>query len=371
MKIMIINSIYHMPISGINYYVKKIGQELYRKGHKYHIITLNMNGSEKEQFENGIKVIKLPNCKYNTLSGYESFGIIKYLQNNLGNYDIIHIHNYYSVWSLISALICKLKKKSFIFTPYYHGIKGNTKKGVFKYSYDIYKIFGKFLFKWAEKVICISEYEKKLIEKFVSIPEKNFIIIPPGVNEITHNQKKKKFKDNIHLLYVGNLFESKGVQYIINTIPILIERHNININLLIVGDGVYKNDLMNLIDDLDLNNKITFYYNLTEEELKKKYIESDVFIFLSNSEAYGMVVAEALAMGIPCIITNNSALKEFINEPGCFVVDYPPDPNKVAELTMKIYKSEIKVGPFTDKIRTWDKVCNDYEELYKKYLKEK
>lgn len=363
MKIIVINSIYHIPISGINYSVKKIGNELIRKGHEYHIITLNMDGSGKEQFEDGIKVVKLSGCKYNTLSGYESFDIIKYLQKNLDNYDIIHIHNYYSFWSLISALICKLKKKPFIFTPYYHGIRGNTKKGLSKFSYDLYKIFGKFLFKRAEKIICISEYEKKLIEELVSIPENKFVIIPPGVDDITHNHNKK-IRDDIHLLYVGNLFESKGVQYIIKSIPILIEQYNKKVSLSIIGDGVYKSVLMNLINDLKLNNEITFYYNLTDEELKKKYIESDIFIFLSSSEAYGMVVAEALAMGTPSIVANETALTEFTLEKGCFGVDYPFNPRDIADLIVNVHESNVEVGPFFDKIKTWGQVATDYERIY-------
>ena len=99
------------------------------------------------------------------------------------------------------------------------------------------------------------------------------------------------------------------------------------------------------------------------------YKKSDIFLLLSQSENYGIVVPEALTMGTPVIVTKRTALNEFLNEPGCFGVDYPPDPKEVANLILKIYKSDIKVGPFTKKIRTWNEVALDYEQLYLRFIK--
>lgn len=369
MRILAVNSIYHIPVSGINYLVKMIGNELIKKNYEYHILTLDVGSSEEKDFENGINVTKLPFSKYNTLSGYESLDIISYLLKNLDNYDMVHIHNYYSFWSLITALICRLKKRSFVFTPYYHGIRGNTKKGISRFTYDLYRVFGRSLFKWAEKVICISEYEKNLIEELVSISEDKFTVIPPGVDYIISNRDKKKNDENIRILYAGNLFESKGVQYIIKSLPVLIEHYNKNVNLFIVGDGIYKSTLINLINELDLTDSINFSSNLTDEELKKKYDKADIFVFLSSSEAYGMVVAEALAMGTPVIVTKRTALSEFLDEPGCFGVDYPPEPKEVANLILEIYNNDVKVGPLSNRIRTWDKVAEDYEKIYLELIK--
>ena len=87
-------------------------------------------------------------------------------------------------------------------------------------------------------------------------------------------------------------------------------------------------------------------------------------MLLSKNENYGITVAEALALGTPVIVTKHSALREFLSEPGCFGVDYPPNPREVAELILKIVNSDVKVGPFSRKIRTWEEVVKDYEEIY-------
>ena len=135
--------------------------------------------------------------------------------------------------------------------------------------------------------------------------------------------------------------------------------------LTIVGDGPEKGRLLRLAEKLGINDKIEWKSFLPRKELINKIKSADVFLLLSESEAYGIIVAEALALGTPVIVTKRTALKEFLNEPGCFGVDYPPNPQEVAELILKIVNSNVKVRPFSRKIKTWDEVAKDYGKVYK------
>jgi glycosyltransferase involved in cell wall biosynthesis len=69
-------------------------------------------------------------------------------------------------------------------------------------------------------------------------------------------------------------------------------------------------------------------------------------------------------MGAPCIVAKTTALTEFLNEPGCFGIDYLPDPNALAQLIAEVHSSNVKIGPLTDKIKTWDAIALDYEDIY-------
>lgn len=367
MKILAVCSNFHVPVGGIKQVVKRVGEELVKKHHEYTVLTINAGNSKNEDWDNGIHTIRLPYSRFNVIGDRESLNIISYLQRNLGRFDIVNIHNYYSLWSLITSFVCKQKTFACAFTPHYQGIRG-TKKGNFKLTYDLYSIAGKLSFKWVDKIICDSEYEKNLIKRVVSIPDDRFIVIPLGVDRVIPSSKKKSKSNVISMLYVGNLFESKGVQYVIRSILVLKKQCGRDCKLSIVGGGPYKTVLENLIKSLNLIDSVTFYWNITREELNQKYKEADVFTLLSSDEAYGIVVAEALAMGTPCIVANTTALQEFTKEPGCFGVGYPPDLNEVADLIVKIHDNEVKVGPFSNKIRTWDKVAVDYERLYQQIL---
>jgi glycosyltransferase involved in cell wall biosynthesis len=364
MKILVVNSIFYIPISGINRVVRRIGEELVARGHEYTVLTINKDNRRSDEWSNGIHVIKLPPCRYNYI-GHEGLNIIDYLRKNLGRFDVVNIHNYYSFWTLIASFVCKQKAFPCVFTPHYQGIRG-TKKGIYKLMYDSYSIIGRLAFKWADKIICVSEHEEKLIKQAASIPDGRFAVIPLGVDQVISSSKKRSKTNVISILYVGNLFESKGVQYVIRSIPVLKKRYGRDCKLSIVGDGPHKTVLENLIKNLNLADSVRFYWNITREELNQKYKEADVFTLLSSDEAYGIVVAEALVMGTPCIVTKATALTEFLTEPGCFGVNYPPDPNEVADLVIKIHDNKTNVGPFSNKIRTWDKVAAQYEEVYER-----
>jgi glycogen synthase len=89
-----------------------------------------------------------------------------------------------------------------------------------------------------------------------------------------------------------------------------------------------------------------------------------IFLLLSRSENYGIAVSEALSMSVPCIVAKTTPLREFLNEPGCFGKDYPPDPHAPAQSIPKVHSGNAKTGPLTDKIKTWDRIAQDYERTY-------
>ena len=135
-------------------------------------------------------------------------------------------------------------------------------------------------------------------------------------------------------------------------------------SLTIVGAGPERTNIIRLIRDRDLEAHVTLKPFLAPADLVGEMKRADLLLLLSNSEAYGIVVAEALALGTPCIVTNATALHEFIAEPGCFGVDYPPDPKKVARLIAEVFEGTAQVGPFSGKTRTWGAVGLAYEQLY-------
>jgi hypothetical protein len=73
-------------------------------------------------------------------------------------------------------------------------------------------------------------------------------------------------------------------------------------------------------------------------------------------------------MGVACIATKTTALTEFLNEPGCFGISYPPDPSALAELIVRVHRSNVRTGLLSDKIRTWDRIARDYECIYENCL---
>ncbi len=129
---------------------------------------------------------------------------------------------------------------------------------------------------------------------------------------------RKKYgyaKDDIIVLFVGRLEPVKGVKELFSAMPLILAEHE-RVNLLVVGKGsletwargeVQKQGNIRLVTDF-----------LDEEEKRLHYALSDLCVFPSLYEPFGIVALEAAAMGKPCVVgaSGTSGLAEIVGNPG-------------------------------------------------------
>lgn len=351
MKIVQVSQGYYPSIGGVEEHVRNISERLARE-HQVVVFAGGYSGNLPGEEEiNGVLVRRFrsfsPNDAYHV-----SFEMARELKSR--EFDIVHGHNYHALL-LYSCRYAKAKK--FVVTPHYHG-HGHTRFRDFLIK--LYKPFGKRVFEDASRVIAVSSYEKELLKKDFGIDESKISFIPNGLNLAEFGNLEKVARNPRTILYIGRLEEYKGVQYIIQTLPLL----NQDFRLQVVGKGAYKRKLLELVDKLGLNERVSFYQDLPREELVRMYAGAGVFVLLSRCEAYSIVVGEALAAGVPCIVAKMMALKEWVNGKNCFGIDYPVDNNRLAELINR--SSEVRVTGV--KLWDWDEVARQISELYQEQL---
>src|SRR5690554_93853 len=118
------------------------------------------------------------------------------------------------------------------------------------------------------------------------------------VLERTYNKTNKK------ILYVGVLKEEKGVDILLDVYKTLLTKYE-KIELNIVGDGPEKKFLENKAKELSISDKVYFHgYVPLGYELKKLYLESDLFVLPSRSEGTPRVLIEAMSFGLPIVASN-------------------------------------------------------------------
>lgn len=367
MKILMANYSEITCPGGVHKTITEVAKHLGKKNHEIIVLQGNSENLPVHDNHEGFEIIrvKLRTAKY--LYGF-SPEMYFYLKNNLKDLmpDVVHVHGYHTLFS--PELIYLLKKMHpevpIVFSPHLGLYSHNSFAG--RYLTGIYNIIGKNFIKYTDRVIVSSNYELNNTKKILNVPSEKFNVIPHGISGIDLI-KRDSNKEEINLLYVGYLLELKGVQYILEALNELIHNKNVKANLTIIGEGPYKKNLKKIADKLDITDFINFkkFIPLSKsEELSNYYKRSDILLLLSQSENYGIVVLEALAMGTPTIVTKGTALEEFLNEPGCFGVNFPPHPAEVAELILKIHRNNIKVGPFSNRISTWDQIAKDYEKQY-------
>jgi Glycosyltransferase len=353
---------------GINKAIREIAKHLSIKGHSVTVLQANSLGLPYEEIYEGFKIIRVKSKFSDKLYGFHP-EFYSFFKKNVAYLkpDIVHVHGYHTLFSPEVIFILKVVLKintPIVFTCHYDPLNRSTLAGkLFGEFYN--KLIGARLLKSTTQIVSVSNFEANNINRISKCD--NIVVIPHGVDFIDISKAKSK-KNFLKLLYVGYLLDYKGVQYIIDSLHELTHIRKIqNIKLTIVGEGKYKKQLLLHSRKLNVSDYIEWKPFLPSSQVINEMKNADVFLLLSKSEGYGIVVAEALAVGTPTIVTKGTALEEFINEPGCFGVEFPPRPENVAELILNIYNS-VKVGPFSNKIRTWDKVANDYEKIYKKCI---
>ena len=199
--------------------------------------------------------------------------------------------------------------------------------------------------------------------------------IPNGIDlkKFKSNQKEinnlqKKYEINKKLvLYVGRIHKSKGLEYLIRAVK------DIDCQVLIVGrDSGYKKELEKIAKKLGIRDKIIFTGAVSEKELVNSYFASDVFVLASEHEGFGLVVIEAMACGLPVIVSDRGSLPYIVNnEKNGFVFGF----GNIKELNNKI-KKVFEEGKNSKKISLeakkdskkcdWDNIVKMYEKVYKK-----
>jgi len=370
MNVLSIYTNYFPSEGGIQRVIKNLNENLVNRGHNVTVLCLHNGKMECEKIS-GVNVIRIGGKRF--FLEY-SIAFKEYINKNtelLKKSDIIHIHGYHNLFSWQAIRL--MKKLGFsnkvIYTPHSIGQGSNIKSN---FLLRIFRIFSKSNFMIPQKVVCISNYEKQYILKIFPNISNKIILIPNGINfKIPDKPIIKKIDCNdIKLLFVGRIVPHKGLLYIIKMIPIFNQKFNGRISLTIIGRGNYQTQLERYVKSRQIQN-ISFIGQISDMgELEQYYKNSDIHILLSQSESYGLVVAEALANGLISIVSNNSALKEFGLEKGCFLIDYPPNLEIFANLINEICRTSQTIGPLNPKkIRNWETAAKEYEDEYEMIYK--
>ena len=342
MNIAQVCSRYYPTIGGAETYVREISERLAKKGFNIEVITTDPSWKlSNSEVLNDVKITRFKSIAPND-GFFFSPQIWYYMKKH--NYDIVHVHNYHGLPALFATLAKKSQK--LIFTPHYHGV------AVRPLLNRVYRFLGGKNFEKAEKIVCVSQFELDMIKKYFDIPVSKLVCIPDGINYEDFKRIKKVKKDNKTILFVGHLEKYKGVQHIIKALPELN-----HVSLEIIGKGPFEKDLRRFADALGVNDRITWMNHVPREELLVHYKSADVFVSLSQLEAYGIAVAEALTSGTPSVVAKTSALREFIDNRMCFGVNMPPSAGELVETILHAMSVEHSLYR-GKRILDWDKVVD-------------
>jgi len=353
MKIAQVCPRFYPYIGGVETHVQEISTRLVEKGLGVEVLTTDPSGKLlKEEFINSLRIRRFRSWAPSE-AFYFSWRLRRHLLECSEDYDIVHAHSYHAFPALYAAQAKRRNK--LVFTPTYHG-SGHT---FFRSMLHIpYKFFAKKIFEKADKVICVSNYERDLVTNHLRVGKEKVAVVPNGIDleEFRHLKRRSRDKKCRVILYVGRLEKYKGVDYLIKALPKLEN----DVFLEIVGKGPYNRNLIGLARRLGMENRVRFSQDLPRVELLQMYTDADLFASLSRHEAYGICVAEALASGTPCIVTRSSALGEWVDDENCFGVSSRTNLEELVCCINNVMGRRVK----RVKLPNWDETAEKLARLY-------
>jgi len=281
------------------------------------------------------------------------------------------IHSFAEQYAYIAYWLSKFTGKKYIITS--HGTWA-----VLPYTLSFYKrYFHKRSFESASKVICVSNYTKKCLEKFGL---DNLQVINNGINakKFTQTQPLSWEGREDLIVSVGNLKRRKGYE---TSISAFAKTQTLlpKFNYCIVGDqsdDAHFNKLKKLASDLGVKDKINFLQHISDDELISIYRRAKLFVLTSISEkshfeGFGLVYLEANACGLPVIGSLESGAEDAISDGNTGLLVSQHDVNSVSDAITRIIGDKDLSEKMSRQAIKWadkhdmDKVIINYMNEYK------
>lgn len=299
------------------------------------------------------------------------------------NFDIIHIAMPFDFYNIAAYF----SNKSYIIS-----LHGTFMKEAYKMIWykklkkDLYmKIIGKRILEKAKIIHLITEEEREHFLEFYPEFEEKLRVIPNGIDltqfevEIEKSELLKKYpqlKDKKVILFLSRINWKKGLDLLIPAFAKLYSERK-DIHLLIVGkdDGDnYESKVKNWVKEYDLEKAVTFTGLLTGRDKLTAFYGSDFFVLPSYSEGLPTAVIEAMACGLPVVVSDKVGITREIKryDAGIIVnttVDSVYRGLKYAletDLSQKVENAKKMVKELYDIERVVDKVIAMYEEALRR-----
>jgi glycosyltransferase involved in cell wall biosynthesis len=170
-----------------------------------------------------------------------------------------------------------------------------------------------------DKVISPTENIKDLLVDY-GVPKEHVVVIPTGIEtdvfekDIVWDIRKEYgiLPEEKILLFVGRLGPEKNIDFLIKVFS-KVATQDKSSRFVIIGDGVEKSKLENIVMDLNLKNRVIFTGGQPREKVLDAYKQADLFVFASYTETQGLVILEAMAAGVPVVALGKMGVHDLLN----------------------------------------------------------
>lgn len=318
---------------GMEMFAVNSAQWLLQEGYNVFFLALNKSPIEKAlNFILKENILLLKKSSYFNLSNI--IKVRKFIVRN--NIDLIHTQYSKDLWTISPALLLINKPIPLVFTK---------QLGSFVVKKDV---LHKLIYKRVDSAIAISSIIKKNLLETTTIPEEKILLIhnaidlekfnPQLFNKLIIRKNLNIEEDKIVFTHISRLSPGKGQDIVLKALNEIKEDVPSSI-FLFVGSAQhnekdYELSLMKMVDEFNLKNIVRFLGFRTD--IPEILSITDVFLFPSFGEAFGISLVEAMAMGIPSIVCKADGVLDILIENETSLTFERNDYKSLANLILKM-----------------------------------
>jgi len=306
-------------------------------------------------------------------------GLAKALREEAFDFDLFHIHEIWHHPHFAAYQAARFARKCFVIT-----IHGSLEPWCLNHKAFKKKIYSMLIqrkiLREASALHAITGEEVRNIAKFVG--NKNVLLIPNGLNlEEFENFSYREQIDELYpdirgkkiILFLGRLHPKKGLDILAKAFQLILKQRD-DIQLLIVGpdSNGYKEEIVKILKAENAIVNVTFTGMLRGDDKLAALSRADIFVLPSYSEGFSISILEAMACGLPVVVTKECNFPEVEEIGAGKVID--PDAGQLSEALIELLENQElckEMGKRGKRLiqqkYTWDKVADKmiiaYEEI--------
>lgn len=382
MKIAIMTPVFPPYRGGIGSVVYHNALRLSQRGYELVVLTPNYQ-KNRRVYENmdGISIVRMESVFRYGNAAYIPQSISA-LDRLLSRGDVLWLH--YPFFGGVESLIRFFKKKPkkerpyFLMTYHMDALGEGWKRGFFSLHR---KIFLSALLELSDRIIATSfdylkhsyagEYYRKHPEKFFEIPngvDTNFFTPQQDIEQM---KMRMGYADRRIVLFVGGLDRAhyfKGIVYLLKAFSSLPPSSL----LFIVGNGDMLSQYQKQARLLQIEDRVIFFTDVSQQELPDYYNLCDVFVLpsIDSSEAFGIVLLEAMACGKPVVASNLPGVRTLVEGAKSGFLVEPKDIKNLRlaiESILQDQRAAKEMGMngrrYVEERYDWEKIADTLEEV--------
>lgn len=358
---------------GPSYAIRRMTASLAKMGLDVDVATTNADGKKelevpqlKPQIKGGARYFYFP--RQFPKRWTFSFPLTRWLCEHAKDYDLLHIHALFSYPTLPACVSARRAGTPYILRPLGTlGKQSLAHKAGQKFLY--YHLLERCNLRHAAAIHATSPIEAKSLEQ-LGFGSKTHVI-PLGVDPGSVSLRSNTSGSRVRLLFLSRLHPMKALPLLFQSL-VLLRREGFYPMLTVGGDGdpSYELTLKRNVEALELTSQVEFTGFIQEEEKIHAFAEADIFVQPSYQESFGIAAAEALAAGVPVVVSDQVGIAPAIQEYGAGVV-VGRSPDSVKEGLKKLIRDpelRSKMGEEGRRLVrekfSWDKIAEQLIELY-------